>query len=249
MKSLLKYSDGVSIKVGTYNVAKGKWGTPDLIAASLAHYKFDVLFLNEVPVALPGSDLPGWHADLGQRLGLVHSYIGNSASPVNTRKRDLSGKYCGGNHDAVLSRTPLVKQQEVQLYTDKRCGPLIRVETTVREKLVALYAAHLRPDKVWEGSGLAKICEALEGEFLPTVIVGGDFNRRHNSDVLERFGSISGLTSLVEQSASTVDHVFAKSSESKVTVSGSGIDWGATTGQGKHNRLSDHPCVWAELRF
>ena len=240
----------ISIRVATYNIARGKWATSEQIADALKALRLDIVFLNEVPKPKPGQSVPDWSWRVARELGMAHTYTGTiGPTRSNPKKTDVSGKYYAGHYEAILSRTPLINIREMKLRSArKESSIIIRAETRIGEEEIALYVLHLPPDKEWDTSNHRDLAERiLSDEPLSDTIVGGDFNRPHGCPVMQELLCTAGLTNaLLKDCGRSVDHILYRSC-SDVCVMENGLSWGPTTGQGKNGHLSDHPYVWTEL--
>jgi endonuclease/exonuclease/phosphatase family metal-dependent hydrolase len=168
------------LRVMTWNIHKGIGGVdrryrPGRIVDVVAHYRPDVVFLQEVDEGARRSNFHRQVDVLGDALGLRHRCFA-----ANVRLRLGPGQY--GN--AILSRWPLYDARNVDLTIalKKRRGALYarcRVRVGRRVRTLALYNLHLGLAAYERRRQLRRFLEshpfAQLHERTP-ILVGGDFN-------------------------------------------------------------------------
>jgi endonuclease/exonuclease/phosphatase family metal-dependent hydrolase len=168
------------LRVMTWNIHKGIGGVdrryrPERITDVIAHYRPDVVFLQEVD---EGARRSGFHRQvdvLGDAIGLRHRSFG-----PNVRLRLGPGQY--GN--AILSRWPLFEATNVDLTVPpkKRRGALYarcRVRAGRRSRTLALYNLHLGLAAYERKRQLRRFLESHPFSQLhhrTPILLGGDFN-------------------------------------------------------------------------
>jgi len=253
----------IKLRVIAYNVACGKWATPEQIAELLKPLKPDVVLLSEVPIANRGKDVKDWSLRLAEALGLKHVQVGTSSSAGHKAPKwgDVTGNY-GGKYKSILSRTPLTNSADIEVEGSgwKRAKPL-RVETEIGGRKFALYSLHLpgfahhkqqpTSSKAWEGSKHKALSDHIKAEDpCYDLIVGGDFNEWTGSVVMRGLQDSCKLNNVVTEQS--IDHILYSTAR-PIKLLKTTRDWGPKNQNDKNERyegcLSDHPWIYAEFEI
>ena len=253
----------IKLRVIAYNVACGKWATPEQIAELLKPLKPDVVLLSEVPIANRGKDVKDWSLRLAEALGLKHVQVGTSSSAGHKAPKwgDVTGNY-GGKYKSILSRTPLTNSADIEVEGSgwKRAKPL-RVETEIGGRKIALYSLHLpgfahhkqqpTSSKAWEGSKHKALSDHIKAEDPSyDLIVGGDFNEWTGSVVMRGLKDSCKLNNVVTEQS--IDHILYSTAR-PIKLLKTTRDWGPKNQNDKNERyegcLSDHPWIYAEFEI
>jgi len=253
----------IKLRVIAYNVACGKWATPEQIAELLKPLKPDVVLLSEVPIANRGKDVKDWSLRLAEALGLKHVQVGTSSSAGHKAPKwgDVTGNY-GGKYKSILSRTPLTNSADIEVEGSgwKRAKPL-RVETEIGGRKFALYSLHLpgfahhkqqpTSSKAWEGSKHKALSDHIKAEDPSyDLIVGGDFNEWTGSVVMRGLQDSCKLNNVVTEQS--IDHILYSTAR-PIKLLKTTRDWGPKNQNDKNERyegcLSDHPWIYAEFEI
>jgi len=253
----------IKLRVIAYNVACGKWATPEQIAELLKPLKPDVVLLSEVPIANRGKDVKDWSLRLAEALGLKHVQVGTSSSAGHKAPKwgDVTGNY-GGKYKSILSRTPLTNSADIEVEGSgwKRAKPL-RVETEIGGRKIALYSLHLpgfahhkqqpTSSKAWEGSKHKALSDHIKAEDPSyDLIVGGDFNEWTGSVVMRGLQDSCKLNNVVTEQS--IDHILYSTAR-PIKLLKTTRDWGPKNQNDKNERyegcLSDHPWIYAEFEI
>jgi endonuclease/exonuclease/phosphatase family metal-dependent hydrolase len=162
----------------TYNIHKGIGGVdrryrPDRVAATLAHYEPDIVFMQEVASGVPRSHGHRQVDWFGDELGLKHRVF-----QANVRLRQ--GEY--GN--AILSRHPLSDCQDIELTVPlkkRRRALAARCHLQVGEhrRTLALFNFHLGLagyERVMQLRRLLRDAMFTHTQSATALILGGDLN-------------------------------------------------------------------------
>ena len=253
----------IKLRVIAYNVACGKWATPEQIAELLKPLKPDLVLLSEVPKANKGKNVKDWSQRMAEALGLGHVHVGavSSANHKAPKWLDLTGNY-GGKFKSILSRTPLSEGKDIKVEgSGWRCAGAVRAETEVAGRKFALYSLHLpgfahhkqqpTSSKAWEGSKHKALSDHIKAEDPSyDLIVGGDFNEWTGSVVMRGLQDSCKLNNVVTEQS--IDHILYSTAR-PIKLLKTTRDWGPKNQNDKNERyegcLSDHPWIYAEFEI
>jgi endonuclease/exonuclease/phosphatase family metal-dependent hydrolase len=251
------------LRVLAYNVACGKWTTPEKFAEFLQPLNPDIVLLSEVPRLNRGKKGKDWSERMADALGLEHVHVGSVSSANHRAPKwpDLTGNY-GGKYKSILSRTPLSNGRDVKVEgSGWRSASAVRAETEVVGRKLVLYSLHLpgfahhkkqpTSSAAWEGSKHKALSDHIKKEDSSyDVIVGGDFNEWTDGVVMKGLLKACNLENVVTEPS--IDHILYSGSRS-IKLLGTKRDWGPKnlnpTNLKAEGCLSDHPWIWCELEI
>jgi len=247
----------VNLRLVTYNVACGQWGTPQEIGKALSKEKPDIVFLNEVPTASEGKDVEDWTKLVAKELGLKHVYVGtiSSANHKAPDWGDLTGNH-GGKFKSIISRTPLIKTEDIAT-KGRGWSPAsaIRVVTKVAGSEISLYSLHLPGTRVWDKSMHQSLAaEIMKRDATGNIMVAGDFNESTDGVVMKELTKQCKLTNVNKNRA--IDHILYRFKPT-ATAKDVKIEWGPKEPErekkpmrsNRRGHLSDHPWAAATLEL
>ena len=258
-----RQEETTKLRVIAYNVACGKWATPEQIAELLKPLKPDLVLLSEVPKANKGKNVKDWSQRMAEALGLKHVQVGTSSSAGHMAPKwlDLTGNY-GGKFKSILSRTPLSEGKDIKVEgSGWRCAGAVRAETEVAGRKIALYSLHLpgfahhkqqpTSSKAWEGSKHKALSDHIKAEDPSyDLIVGGDFNEWTGSVVMRGLQDSCKLNNVVTEQS--IDHILYSTAR-PIKLLKTTRDWGPKnqreTNLKAYGCLSDHPWIYAEFEI
>ena len=227
------------MRVVSYNVEKGRKGSPEEIAAVFRRFKPDLIGFCEAP----GGD---WTMRVGRALDMPHAYLGTISSAHHKDK-----------YKSMLSRTPFSNPQEFQLNAQRGWNPAsaIRAETRIRGVPIAFYSLHIARSGRSDGHAWQLVNQVLSKDRAQRILIAGDFNNEVGQaamDIFEEAGmrpvwrdleiDLDKESSVVARSRyGIIDHVlYSERSGAKASLGG------VLT---LSKPLSDHKPVYAEVVF
>lgn len=233
----------IDLRVASFNVEFGHHASAEDIGEMFKKWNLDIICFNEVP----GGD---WTMRVGQVLGMKYSYTGTTSSA------DHKDKY-----KSILSKTPLIKTEEYQVYGEGWLpASTVRALTVINEMPIAIYALHISGWGDTPPTSQAKYLaeQILLKEETPQVFVMGDFNNHIDNPVMSVFeknnfgntwvslnkdltGQWTSWDEYTKEKFGVIDHILFKNNKSIKVKDGGIIEL--------PDLLSDHKPIWAEFLF
>lgn len=261
------FQDGSHVRIASYNVLFGNWGTPRRIGEMFRPHNFDIIGFSEVPGG-------NWTAEVGRVLGMDYSYVGTISS-ANHRDK----------YKSILSVGPLTNTHEIEINAIGWApASMVGADTIIGGISLRAYSLHIpgRPHFIDEVTGSA--AEFIAAEIIPEIdakryIIMGDFNS-HTGDaplnLIEKVGTRDtwrdiGLNTQLESThkhietgteSGVLDHIVYNVASGAKACDG-GIIKDAfnppeedkpmlnyrTEWEEQGKPLSDHLPIWAELVY
>ncbi|MBT3381307.1 MAG: endonuclease/exonuclease/phosphatase family protein [Lentisphaerae bacterium] len=236
-------TDGVKVRIASYNVEFSRSATPEQIGEMLRPHDFDVVGLCESPAG-------DWTERVAHAAGLEHWFAGEVSSANHKDK-----------YKAILSRTPLGDTDEHRLGSGSGWNPasVVSATTCVGGLAITFSSLHICASGSSDGHAFE-----LATRILPTlgpgpVVAVGDYNNRLEDDAmltLDRAGMRSTWRDLDldltgaftwnafapdNSRAGVIDHILYSRASSGQVRAGGIIEMAQP--------LSDHKPIWAEIVF
>ena len=240
-KAVAEKHDTLRIRVMTYNLRFGELSSLEELAMHIKAFKPDFVALQEVDVKTQRTRAPHQNgkdfiAELAYRSGMFGLY----GKTIN---------YAGGYYGiGMLSRYPYISFQKTMLPNPEKSEQRALVEGLfeIDSDTVIFAGTHLdvKTEDVRNIQGKF-ICEHFENAAYP-VILGGDFNARHYSDVITKqmqkswfSATNSELTFPAWNPTIKIDYLFARPMKG----------WKVIKTQTVHSQLSDHLPIVTDLEY
>ena len=230
----------LSVRVAAYNVAAGKWASPEQVGEVFRQFNPDVIGFNEVPDG-------DWTERVGRKLDMEYVYVGEVSSAGHKNK-----------YKSILSRTPLKNTREFTLSAGRGWNPAsaVRAEAMINGAPVAVYSLHVARSGKRDGHAYQFASEVMTKEECKRVIVMGDFNNEIGGGAMNTIEA-AGLrpvwadidiqlhkkTTIVKRNRNNrvIDHILYN------VASGARARQAGIVELNQHR--SDHKPVWAEVVF
>ena len=157
-------SANVDVRVASYNVLFGNWGTPKRIGEMFKPYNFDIICFSEVPDG-------DWTAKVGIELGMKYVHVGAIASANHENK-----------FKSILSRTPLSNIHEIEINAAGWApASMVGAETKIQGLKFLIYSLHIPGRPYFTDTASGSAAEFIANEVIPEIdnerfIIAGDFN-------------------------------------------------------------------------
>lgn len=184
---LLPDAARVDVRVASYNVLFGNWGTPKRIGEMFKPYNFDIICFSEVPDG-------DWTAKVGKEVGMKYSHVGAIASANHENK-----------FKSILSRTPLSNFHEIEIYAAGWSpASMVGAEAEIQGLKFLIYSLHIPGRPYFTDTASGSAAEFIANVVIPEIdnerfIIVGDFNN-HVGDaplnLIEEKGLLSTWTDL-----------------------------------------------------
>ncbi len=239
-----------------YNVERGLRTNPDEVAGLLINWRPDIVSLNEVPEK-------GWTGQIGEILGLHHSYQGS-----------IADANCKDAYKSIISRWPLDGKKEFRLAESGGwpAASIIRAVADIEGSRIAIYSLHAAGDSHSPETSHSYdvVTRILPAETVQRIVLMGDFNSLMDGAVMGLYktaGFSDTWTSLSIDTRKTftcyykekevivyigkdasggrnygvIDHILFNRPESTKAKDGGIIEM--------EKPLADHKPVWADIEF